>query len=106
MPVETQVGAREWNRVELYFPVLRTAVDQDAVPINLQVRCDANLRGARRQLAGEIGRDRARAACGETHVVDDAHPAAARVERLDVRRDRVDLGLVRSVDAGRGEVLG
>ena len=34
------------------------------------------------------------------------YPLAVRVERFDIRRDSLDLGLVRRVHAGRGEVFG
>ena len=90
----------------MHFAVLRVTVNEDAVPINLQVGRDTDSSRAERQLAGQVGRDRARTAGGESHVVDDAHPLALCVERFDVRRDGLNLGLVSRVDARRREVLG
>src|SRR5271169_1021910 len=82
-------GARD-----LRWLVLRSAVNKNIVPINLEVGRDSNLLCAPRQLAREIGGHSAWAAGGETHVVDLAHPLAACVffisnQRLHVRRDRL-----------------
>ena len=104
MAVKTQLGRFQRNGIELNLAVLRAAINEDAVPVNLQVRGDANPPSPWRQLAREIGRNGARSACGETHVIDDAHPSAIR-ENLHVRRDRFDLGLVGGVHAGGGEVF-
>ncbi len=58
-----------------------------------------------RQFAGEVGRHGARAASGESHVVDDALPFAIRTESFDVRRDGLQPGLIGGVHAGGGEVF-
>ena len=117
---EAQIGAdqRNWRQASalgLVLKSLRRAIDQNAVPINLQIGRDANLPRARRQLAGEIGSHSARAPSGKSHVIDHAHPLAVRVvfishrfipdQRFHTRRDRLHTGLRRRVHAVRRKVF-
>ena len=58
------------------------------------------------QLAGEVGGHGARAAGGEAHVIDHAHPLAVRiVQRFHIRRDCLHAGLRRGVHAVRGKIF-
>ncbi len=120
-----EVRVRERNRVQFEVLTRLGAVDQDAVPIDLQICRDADAGGALRQLAAEVGSDGARQAGGESHVVGDADPFAgiacggtgvspvlpggdarrSRNKGLDIRRGRLNPRLRRCVHPGRGEVL-
>src|SRR6202044_3272917 len=80
---------------DLACSVLFRAINQNAVPINLQIGCNANLPRAQRQLATEIGGHGSRPARGKAHVVSHALPLPVRVfliwkQRLHIRRNRFD----------------
>ena len=86
--------------------VLAGPADQDVVPVDLQIRGDANAPRARRKFAGEIGGHGARAAGGKSHVIDHADPlffplSARRNQRFDIRRNRPQVRLIGGVHAGR-----
>ena len=81
------------------------AINQNVVPINLQIGRDANLSRARRQLAGEVGGHGARAAGWESQIIDDALPLAVFAEGFRIRRDRFHAGLRCGIHAVRSEVL-
>src|SRR5579862_151000 len=69
---------------------LRSAAYQNAVPVDLQIRGDANLVGSASEFACEVGGHGAWASGGESHVVHHAFPVAVGVFCFDVRSDRVD----------------
>src|SRR4029077_20829999 len=87
MPGEGEGCGFEGNRREAQISILSTTVDENAVPVNLLVRNDANAARAYGQLAGEVGRHGARTARGKSHVIEHSHPAAMRVERFHVGCD-------------------
>ncbi len=74
--MEIKVGAGEWDGSQVGALILIGAADQDVVPIDLEIRSDANATRAQRKFAGEIGRHGARATGGEAEIVDDAEPSA------------------------------
>ncbi len=86
--------------------VLRRGVDQDLVPVHLEVGRDANPPRARREDAGEIGGHRAIEAGGEADVVLHPHPAPVRQLRVERGHHRGHVGLVRGEDGRGGEVIG
>ena len=92
-----------WHRLRgqgLFCPI-----DQNAVPINLQVGCDANALRARRQLAGQVGSHGTRTAGREAHVIDDANPFAVAAQCLHVWRDRMHASLRCGIHAVGGKVF-
>src|SRR5690242_1811708 len=70
--VEAQVGAREWHGVHFELLLLRSAADQNIVPIDLKVSPEADAARAGRQFAGQVSGHSARTAGRESHVVH--HP--------------------------------
>src|SRR5208282_1422690 len=108
--VEIQVGAGERYRRQAGALILPRPADEDVVPVDLQIRGDANTARARRKLAGKVGGHGARAAGGESHVIDDANPFCLRVISgrdlgFDIRRKRPQVRLIGSVHASRGEIF-
>ena len=116
--VEAEVGVHERNGCETDVSVLLGvvsvlsasralfgAVDEDVVPVNLQVGRDPNSLRAGGQFAGEVSSDGARAASGKAHVIDHANPLAVRPLSLDVRPDGLNARLISGVHAGRHEVF-
>src|SRR5579863_8206445 len=99
------MGASERNCRQTDVLILTGSIDQDAVPVNLQVGRDPNALRARGQLPCQVGGHSSRPTGRKAHVVDDANPFSLGVERVDIRRDGLDPGLRRSVHAVRGVIF-
>ena len=98
-------GNRVQTRVIRLASRLRRAINQDIVPVDLQIRGHANLLGPQRKLAAEIGSHRARTASGETHIIHHTLPFSIRAESFYVGRDRLQLCLRGRIHAVGREVL-
>ena len=90
--------------------VLFRPVNQNAVPINLQICRDANFPRACGQLARKIGGHGARTARGKAHVIHYALPCPARIfliweQGFHIRRHRFHSRLRRGVHAVRRKIF-
>src|SRR5580704_15280385 len=85
--------------------ILTGSINQNAVPVNLQVGRDPNPLRARGQLPCQVGGHSSRPTGRKAHVVDDTNPLSLGVERLDVRSDGLDSGLRCSVHAVGGVIF-
>ncbi len=93
---KTGTDERDWRQTDaliVFSQILRRAVYQNVVPINLEIGNDANLLRACGQLACEISGHCAWTTGGEAHVVDNSHPLAVCCERLHIRRDGLHASL-------------
>src|ERR1700751_2583508 len=84
---------------------LRRAVDQDAVPVDLQVCGDANLFCSLWELSCEVGRHGARAARRESHIINYSLPVSVGGLGFDVGSNRLEFRLGCRVHAVGGEVF-
>src|SRR5689334_20528637 len=64
--VESEIGARQRNICDARWLMLGGVADQNAIPVNLKIRCDEDALCAERQLVGEVCDHGSRAAGGET----------------------------------------
>ena len=103
--MEVKVGVEERHGSDGVRRRLFSSADKNAVPVDLEICCDANLLCATRKLAAEVGCHRARASGGETHIVHDALPGSVVAQCFDVGRDRLEFGLGGGVHAVGGEVF-
>ena len=81
------------------------AIDQNTVPINLEIGRDADALRSLGKASAEIGDHGARKASGEAHVVDHANPFPFCVERFHIGRDGLNAGLIGGVHSGGGEIF-
>src|SRR5450631_1174420 len=72
--VEIQFSARQRYQRQAGALILAGAVDQNVIPVDLQVSGNANAPRARRKFASEIGGHGARASGGESQVIDNGDP--------------------------------
>src|SRR5579862_8398414 len=83
---------------------LRSAAYQHAVPVDLQIGCNADFLRALREFACEIGSHGTRAAGRESHIVYHSLPVSIGALRFDVGCDRLNSRLGRGVNAIRRKV--
>src|SRR5258708_8312895 len=69
-------GSSERNRIQLEVFPLGAAINQDVVPINLQIGRDANAFGPPWQFPAEVSGDSARQTGGGSPVLGDADPCS------------------------------
>src|SRR5262249_40860020 len=103
--VETKICRTQRHWSEACGLLLRRPVDQNAIPVDLQIGPDAYALSAGWQFVAEVCGHRAWTTCGKTHVVNYAGPLAGRSESFDVRRDRFNTCLIRGIHSCRGEVF-
>src|SRR5439155_11215475 len=72
--MEAQIGSGQRNPSEMEILILRRAADQNVVPIDLQIGCDANPSRSLRQFLSQVGSHRPSASSRETHVIDNPNP--------------------------------
>ena len=71
---ELQLGFGQRNFGKLELGIFRRIIHADAIPINSQIRGDANEARAGRNSSGEVGDHGAREAGREAHVVNHLRP--------------------------------
>ena len=84
---------------------LRRGVDQDLIPVNVQIRSDANAGGPRGQFACQIDDYSPCQAGGKTDIVHDFLPSSGRILDLKKWNYRFDSSLICRKSRRGAEVL-
>src|SRR6266404_2396191 len=103
--MEAQRGFSERNRLHLYPVDIGSLIEEDLIPIDVEIRPDANARGSGRQLSTQIRHHRSRETGGKTDIVADALPCSGCRLHFKKRNYRFDSRLMCGEARGRTEVL-
>src|SRR5262245_33445054 len=103
--MKSQLGFDQRNRLHLDSRNVGCLIDENLIPINIQIRSDANAGGSRRNFASDIRDHRARKARRKTDIVTDTFPFFRRRLHLEEWNNRFDSGLMRGEPGRRAEVL-
>ena len=91
--MEVEIRLLQLYRMQGDRDVSRSTIHQYRIPINLQIRGNANSLRTRRKFPCEIRNHRARKPRWEAHIVDHLHPFALSILHFHVGRSRLHSSL-------------